>query len=54
MNGFNRYVEIRIEWNFIKDKVLKFSGDEYYGVLLICDTEGRIIKVYGYELVKEE
>ncbi len=42
------------EWTWIKDKQIIHKGNDYYGMLMIVDEEGIPIKIYGYELVKQE
>ena len=42
------------DWNWIKDKQIIHRGTDEYGMLTIVDEEGIPIKIYGYELVKQE
>jgi hypothetical protein len=47
-----QYVYFRFDWNWIKDKQIIHNGDEFGGILLILDSEGNKVKMYGYELIK--
>jgi len=46
-----KYVYFRFDWNWIKDKQIIHQGDWQGGVLIILDSEGRQVKMYGYELI---
>ena len=47
-----QYVYFNFNWTWLRDKQILHSGDQYGGVLIILDSEGRQVKLYGYELIK--
>ena len=49
-----RYVYFNFDWNWIKDKEILHVGDEIMGALYILDKDGRIVKMWGYELITKE
>ena len=48
------YVHFTFPWRWIRDKQIVLQGDKWRGMLYILDKDGRLVKVYGYELVSEE
>ena len=47
-----RYVHLNFDWNWIKDKQIILRGNAYSGVLIILDSEGRQVRMYGYEEIR--
>jgi len=46
-----KYVYFEFDWNWIKDKQIIHKGDEIGGALYILDSEGRLVRGYGYDLI---
>ena len=46
-----KFVYFNFDWNWIKDKQIVHKGDWKGGALLILDSEGRLVKGYGYDLI---
>ncbi len=46
-----QYVQLRFDWTYIKDKQIILKGNELAGMLIIADSEGRTLKVYGFERI---
>ena len=46
-----KYVYFNFDWTWIKDKQIVHKGDWKGGALYILDSEGRLIKGYGYDLI---
>ena len=46
-----RYVQFKFSYTWLRDKQIIHNGDEYGGILLILDSDGRQVKMYGYELI---
>lgn len=46
-----QFVYFNFDWNWIKDKQIVHKGDWKGGALLILDSEGRLVKGYGYDLI---
>jgi hypothetical protein len=44
-------VQLRFDWTYIKDKQIILKGNELAGMLIIADSEGRTLKVYGFERI---
>jgi hypothetical protein len=47
-----RYVHLNFDWNWIKDKQIILRGNKRAGMLIIVDSEGRQVRMYGYEEIK--
>ena len=47
------YAQFNFDWNWIKDKRIILKGDEYLGMLIILDEDGRAVGMYGYELISK-
>jgi hypothetical protein len=47
-----QYVHLNFNWTWIRDKQIIHNGDEFGGILLILDSDGNKVKMYGYELIK--
>lgn len=54
MKTHYNYVHFTFPWAWIKDKEIQLEGNHIRGMLYILDKDGRLVKVYGYELVSEE
>jgi len=54
MKTHYNYVHFTFPWGWIKDKEIQLEGNHIRGMLYILDKDGRLVKVYGYELVSEE
>jgi hypothetical protein len=48
------YVTFSFDWNWIKTKTIIHKGNKDYGMLWILDEDGEAVKMYGYELIKDE
>ncbi len=46
-----QYVQLNFDWTYIKDKQIILKGNELAGMLIIADSEGRTLKVYGFERI---
>lgn len=46
-----QYVHLNFNWTWIRDKQIILKGNQLGGVLIIVDSEGRTIKVYGYDRI---
>lgn len=46
-----KYVQFTFPWWWIKDKQIIHRGNEYWGTLIIADSEGKMVKMYGYEAI---
>ena len=46
-----QYVHLNFNWTYIRDKQLILRGNSMGGVLIIADSKGNTIKVYGYERI---
>ena len=47
-----KYVYFNFSYTWLRDKQIIHNGDEYGGILLILDSDGNKVKIYGYELIK--
>jgi len=47
------YVHFSFRWTWIRDKEMVVRGDKWSGMLMIYNDKGKLIKIYGYELVKD-
>lgn len=47
------YVHFRLDYNEVKDKQLIHRGNQDEGMLIIADSYGKIIKMFGYEKIDE-
>jgi hypothetical protein len=47
-----QYVHLNFNWTWIRDKQIILRGDYDSGVLIILDSEGRQVRMYGYEMIK--
>ena len=54
MNIHYGYVHFTFPWTWIKDKEIMVEGNHVRGLLYILDNDGKLVKVYGYELVSQE
>jgi len=46
-----QYVHLNFNWTYIRDKQIILRGNELGGVLIIADSEGNTIRVYGFERI---
>jgi hypothetical protein len=46
-----QYVHLNFNWTYIRDKQLILRGNTMGGILIIADSEGNTIKVYGFERI---
>jgi hypothetical protein len=46
-----QFVYFNFSYTWLRDKQILHSGDQYGGLLIILDSEGRQVKMYGYELI---
>jgi hypothetical protein len=46
-----QYAFFRFDWSYIKDKQIILKGDNIAGMLIIADSEGRTLKVFGFERI---
>lgn len=56
MTTTSKKLELQMEWGFIKDKYLELldGSDEQQGVILILDSEDEVVRIIGYELIKDK
>ncbi len=47
------YITFKFDWNYIRDKQIIHKGDKDYGMIFILNEEGIAVKMYGYELIKD-
>jgi len=45
------YAYFNFNWTYIRDKQIILKGNNMGGVLIIADSEGRHLKVFGYERI---
>ena len=45
------YAYFNFNWTYIRDKQIILRGDSDGGVMIIADSEGRHLKVFGYERI---
>ena len=53
MKTSSKYIQFEFDYMWIRDKQIIHKGNEYYGMLIILDDEGRMVKMYGYELIED-
>ena len=41
------------DWSWIKDKQIIHKGNQYAGMLIILDVDGRAVGMYGYEAIDD-
>lgn len=46
-----KYVHLNFDWTWIKDKQIILRGNDISGALYILDSEGNLIRGYGYDLI---
>ena len=46
-----QYAYFRFDWNYIKDKQIILKGNKLSGMLIIADSEGKTLRVYGFERI---
>jgi len=46
-----QYAYFRFDWNWIKDKQIILKGNKKGGALIIADSEGNMVRMYGYERI---
>ena len=46
-----QYVHLNFNWTYIRDKQIILKGNHLGGMLIIADSEGRTIKIYGYDRI---
>ena len=46
-----RYVHLNFDWTYIRDKQIILKGNSMGGVLIIADSEGNKLKIYGYDRI---
>ena len=46
-----QYVHLNFNWTWIRDKQIILRGNEDSGMLIIADSEGNMIKMYGFERI---
>jgi len=46
-----QYVHLNFNWTYIRDKQIILRGNELGGILIITDSEGKTIKMYGFERI---
>jgi len=49
-----KLLELEFPWTWIKDKQIEIDGNRFRGMIIISDSEDKVIKIIGYELVEEE
>jgi len=46
-----QYVHLNFNWTYIRDKQIILKGNSMGGMLIIADSEGNTIKIYGYDRI---
>jgi hypothetical protein len=46
-----QYVHLNFNWTWIRDKEIILRGNSDSGMLIIKDSEGNTIKMYGFERI---
>lgn len=46
-------IPFHFDYTWIRDKEIVHRGNEYGGALIIMDKDGRLVKMWGYELVNQ-
>jgi hypothetical protein len=46
------YAYFNFNWTWIRDKEIIHRGNDMGGTLIIADSEGNILKMFGYERIK--
>ena len=46
-----QYVHLNFNWTYIRDKQIMIRGNEQAGMLIIADSEGKTLRMYGYERI---
>ena len=46
-----QYVHLNFNWTWIRDKQIILKGNHLGGMLIIADSEGKTIRVYGYDRI---
>jgi hypothetical protein len=46
-----QYVHLNFNWTWIRDKQIILRGDGNSGMLIIADSEGNMIKMYGFQRI---
>ena len=46
-----QYVHLSFNWTYIRDKQIMIRGNEQAGMLIIADSEGKTLRMYGYERI---
>lgn len=54
MTTYNK-LELPLEWGFVKDKRIEIMpmSNEEFGVIYIIDKDDEVVRMIGYELIKE-
>jgi len=46
-----QYAYFNFNWTYIKNKQIILKGNNMGGMLIIADSEGRTLKVFGFERI---
>ena len=46
-----QYAFFRFDWSYIKYKQIILKGDNIAGMLIIADSEGKALKIFGFERI---
>jgi hypothetical protein len=46
-----QYAYFRFDWTYIRDKQIILKGNKMGGVMIIADSEGNTLKMYGFERI---
>lgn len=46
-----QYAFFRFDWSYIKDKQIILKGNNIAGMLIIADSEGNTLKIFGFERI---
>ena len=49
MKSKQKYIMFNFNWTWIKDKQMIHKGNTLGGIFIIADSEGNVVKMYGYE-----
>ena len=46
-----QYAYFNFDWTYIKDKQIILKGNSLGGMLIIADSEGNTLKIFGFERI---
>ena len=46
-----QYAYFNFDWSYIKNKQIILKGNKMGGILIIADSEGNTLKIFGFERI---